>query len=250
MNGGFPPFSHRPRLATLGRVRGSTERLLARYAETRDPAGMEEIVRRFQPLARSLARRYRSSSVAAEDLDQAACLGLVKAVRRFDPARGFAFSTFAVPTVLGEIRRLCRDAIWPAHVPRPVQERVREVRAAGAALAAERGHVPRTAEIAARLRWSEELVVESLSAVGSLDSVPLEGDCAGGALDPGFELVELRSAIEAALPLLDDDQRRVLRLRFADERTYREIGRELALGPAQAARLLRSSLERLSALAT
>jgi DNA-directed RNA polymerase specialized sigma subunit len=119
------------------------ERLLARYAESRDPADLEELVRRYRPLARSLARRFRNPAVASEDLGQAACLGLVGALLRFDPARGYAFSTFAVPTILGELRRL----------------------------------------------------------------------------------------------------------RYADERTYREIGRELALGPAQAARLLRNSVDRLAALA-
>jgi RNA polymerase sigma-B factor len=238
-----------------------TERLLARYAATRDPADMEELVRRFEPLARSLARRYRSSSVAPEDLDQAALLGLVKAVRRFDPARGCAFSTFAVPTILGEVRRQCRDSIWPAHVPRPVQERVQAVRAAGAALTVELGRSPRAADIAACLCWSEELVVETLTAVGMLNSVSLEDGDGGnddeapavaerlGAVDPGFELAECRAAIESALTELDDDERRVLRLRFADERTFGEIGRELALAPAQAARLLRSSVAHLSALA-
>jgi RNA polymerase sigma-B factor len=226
--------------------RPPTERLLARYAERRDPADMEELVRRHRPLARALARRYRGGPIASEDLEQAACLGLVKALQRFDPGRGCAFSTFAVPTILGELRRLCRGAIWPAHVPRPVQERVRAVRAASAAHTP--GRKPRAAEIAARLGWSEELVVESLSAAGALDSVPLEGDEIG-AVDPGYELVELRCTIEAALPRLDEDERRVLRLRFADERTFGEIGRELALGPAQASRLLRSSVERLAALA-
>jgi RNA polymerase sigma-B factor len=224
------------------------ERLLARYAAARDPADLEELVRRYLPLARSLARRFRNGAVAAEDLDQAACLGLVGALLRFDPARGCAFSTFAVPTILGELRRQCRAAAWPAHVPRPVRERLRDVRAASAALGAESGRAPRAAEIAERLRWSEELVVDSLAAVGALESVPLDGD-AVGAIDPGYELVELRGAIEAALPQLDDDERRVLRLRYADERTFREIGRELALGPAQAARLVRSSVDRLAALA-
>lgn len=233
----------------------ATERLLARYAETRDAADMEELVRRFQPLARSLARRYHGSSVAAEDLDQAACLGLVKAVRRFDPARGCAFSTFAVPTILGELRRQCRDTVWPAHVPRPVQERAHAVRAAGVALTAELGRTARASDIAARLRWSEELVVESLAAVGTLTTVGLDDDEASamgarlGDVDPGYELVECRTAIESALPQLDDDERRVLRLRFADERTFGEIGRELALAPAQAARLLRRTVDHLSALA-
>jgi RNA polymerase sigma-B factor len=222
---------------------------------------MEELVRRFQPLARSLARRYRSSSVAPEDLEQAAYLGLVKAVRRFDPSRGWAFSTFAVPTILGEVRRQYRDAMWPAHVSRPTQERVHAVRKTGAALTAELGRPPRASEIAERLRWTVELVIETLTAANTVNSVSLDhGDASPdadhawvadrlGDIDPGYELVESRVVIEAALPQLDEQERRVLRLRFADERTFSEIGGELALAPSQAAKLLRTSVRHLSTLA-
>ena len=218
-------------------------------------------MRRFQPLARSLARRYRSRSVASEDLEQAAYLGLVKAVRRFDPSRRCAFSTFAVPTILGEVRRQYRNAIWPAHVPRPAQERVHAVRKTGAALTAELGRPPRAREIAERLRWTEELVVETLAAGNTLNSVSLDqpeaspdGDRTSvadrlGDIDPAYELVESRVAIEAALPKLDEDERRVLHLRFADERTFCEIGGDLALAPGQAAEFLRSSVQHLSMLA-
>lgn len=218
-------------------------------------------MRRFQPLARSLARRYPSRSLAPEDLEQAAYLGLVKAVRRFDPSRGCAFSTFAVPTILGEVRRQYRDAIWPAHVPRPTQERVHAVRKTAGALSAECGRPPRPSEIAGRLRWTTELVIETLTAANTVKSVSLDHWHAGpdadrasvadrlGDIDPGYELVESRVAIEAALPHLDEQERRVLRLRFADERTFSEIGGELALAPSQAAKLLRSSVRHLSTLA-
>ena len=263
-NGGCPPCCRRLLLATLRGMKSAlwpaTDRLLRRYAMERHAADMEELVRRFQPLARALARRYRTGSVAPEDLEQAAYLGLVKAVRRFDPDRGCAFSTFAVPTILGEVRRQCRDAIWPAHMPRPMQERVQVVRTTSAQLTAELGRSPRAEELAGRLRWTEELVVETLTAVGALGSVSLDqrdgADDEGvtvverlGDIDPAHELVDCRASIEAALPALDDDERSVLRLRYAEERTFGEIGRELALTPSQAAKLLRSSVHRLSALA-
>lgn len=238
----------------------STEVLLQRYARERRPADLDLLVRRFQPLARSLARRYRGTSVSREDIEQAACLGLVGALQRFDPGRGCAFSTYAVPTILGEIRRQYRDTLWPAHVPRLVKERMRQVRATSDELLAESGRAPRVAEIAARLGCAEEEVVEALVAASTLNRLSLDvgyaDDADDGATlgasvgeeDPGFELAECRVDLERAIPQLDDAERRVLRLRFDDERTFAEIGRDLALAPAQAARLARRSLERLRAL--
>jgi RNA polymerase sigma-B factor len=166
-----------------------------------------------------------------------------------------------VPTILGEIRRQCRDAAWPAHVPRVVKERVGHVRAACASLRSELGRAPRAAEVAGRVGCSEEDVVEALTAASSLHRLSLEqgggngGDDESplaamlGELDPGFELAECRLDLERAIPQLDDDERRVLRLRFADERTFAEIGSELAVAPGQAARLARQSVARLRALA-
>jgi RNA polymerase sigma-B factor len=234
--------------------------LLRRYARQRRPADLEELVRRFQPLARGLARRYRLRAVPRDDLEQAAYLGLVKALRGFDPDLGRAFSTYAVPTILGEIRRQCRASMWAAHVPRLVQERVRLVRQTADQLRAQLGRSPRVREIAARLECDEEIVVESLTAAAALGSVSLDRPSARededrssvvealGHEDPGFEFVECRATIEDALTRLDDDERLVLRLRYADERTFAEIGQELALGPAEAARLARRSLDHLRAL--
>jgi RNA polymerase sigma-B factor len=237
-----------------------TEALLRRYARERRPADLELLVRRFQPLARSVARRYRGASMARDDLEQAACLGLVGALQRFDPDRGCAFSTFAVPTILGEIRRQYRETLWPAHVPRLVKERVRQVRAAVDALVAQGGQAPAVDEIAALLGCDQEGVLEALVAASTLNRVSLDRAYAdegeeGASLaasigddDPGFELAECRADLERAIPQLDDAERRVLRLRYADERTFAEIGRELALAPGQAARLARRSVDHLRAL--
>ena len=237
----------------------STPVLLRRYARERRASDLDVLVRRFQPLARSLARRYRGSSVGRDDLEQAASLGLVTALQRFDPERGCAFSTFAVPTILGEIRRQHRDTLWPAHVPRLVKERARQVRVTGDELATQHGRAPRPAEIAARLGYGEEDVVEALVAGATLNRVSLDhtvGDSdessplavAVGDDDPGFELAECRADLERAIPQLDDAERRVLRLRYAEELTFAEIGRVLAVRPAHAARLARRSLDHLRAL--
>src|SRR6478672_10358898 len=98
--------------------------LLLRYHEHGDPAAREELVARFLPLARQLARRYQRTNEPLDDLMQVASVGLVKAIDRFDPARGTAFSTYAVPTILGELKRYFRDRGWSVHVPRDVQERI------------------------------------------------------------------------------------------------------------------------------
>jgi RNA polymerase sigma-B factor len=239
----------------------STDALLRRYARRRRAADLDLLVRRFQPLARSLANRYRPSSLAHDDIQQAAYLGLVLALQRFDPDRGCAFSTYAVPTILGEIRRHCREAAWPAHVPRTVKERIRHVRAERESLRAELGRAPSVVEVAGRLRCSEEDVVEAFVAARTLHRVSLDQPDADagdeesplmatlGEPDPGFELVDCRLDLERAIPQLDEDERRVLRLRYADERTFAEIGSELALAPAQAARLARRSVTHLRALA-
>ena len=102
-------------------------RLLDRYRQNGDPRGREELVERFLPLARQLARRYQRTNEPLDDLMQVASVGLVKAIDRFDPERGTAFSTFAVPTILGELKRYFRDSGWAVHVPRGMQERAMKV---------------------------------------------------------------------------------------------------------------------------
>ena len=103
------------------------DELLERFARTRDPVVREELASRFMPLARRLASRYRGDREPLDDLVQVASLGLVKALDRFDPERGVAFSTYAVPTILGELERHFRDRGWSVHVPRDLQERIAKV---------------------------------------------------------------------------------------------------------------------------
>src|SRR3954451_12570566 len=129
-----------PRAGRSGRT--ETDRLLRRYAAHCDPADLEELVRAFQPLVRKLALRYARGSEPLDDLEQIGSYALVKAIMRFDPDRGYAFTSFAVPTILGELRRWSRDTGGPAPVPRSVQERVAEARRAREESAARHGHPP------------------------------------------------------------------------------------------------------------
>src|SRR5438309_8521462 len=136
---------------TTRTVPGSTEdprQLFIRWQQDRDEAAREELLNRFLPLARSLARRYGRSSEPFEDLLQVASLGLLKAMDRYDVERGHPFQSFAVPTILGEMRRYFRDSGWAVHVPRGAQERALKVRDAQERIANERGHAPTANQLA------------------------------------------------------------------------------------------------------
>jgi RNA polymerase sigma-B factor len=232
--------------------------LLRRYARTQDPRDLEELVARFRPLARRLALRYARGGEPLDDLEQVANLGLVKALQRFDPDKGFAFTSFAVPTILGELKRSFRDSAWSAHVPRSMQERSARVREATERLETEHGRPPTVSEIATRLGCEDEEVLEAMSALGALSSVsfdapsPEEGLTVGdriGGEDGGYELAEDLAAIQAALPTLSDIQRQVLELRFGEDLKQSEIAREVGVSQMQVSRLLRAAVDRLSTVA-
>jgi RNA polymerase sigma-B factor len=149
-------------------------RLLERYAADHSPVVQEELVDRFMPLARRLAARYAGGAEPFDDLVQVASVGLVKAIERFDPERGTAFSTFAVPTILGELKRHFRDRGWSVHVPRDVQERILKVERAMAELPAKLGHTPTVHEIGERIEATDEEVLEAMHAAQGHHAVSLD----------------------------------------------------------------------------
>jgi RNA polymerase sigma-B factor len=146
-------------------------RLVERYQQSGDSGAREELVRRFMPLARQLARRYQRGNEPLDDLVQVASIGLVKALDRFDASRGTAFSSYAVPTILGELKRYFRDSGWAVHVPRGIQERVLEVNRAVQDLSHELGRSPTAAEVAAATGMETELVLEAMEAAVSYETV-------------------------------------------------------------------------------
>jgi RNA polymerase sigma-B factor len=235
-------------------------RLLRRYARYRDPHDLERLVVSYRPLARGLARRYAAASPSTDDLEQVAYEGLIKAIQRFDPEHGSAFTSFAVPTILGELRRYLRDTVWPAHVPRPLQERIRQVRLAVAAFTARHGRSPTAREIADDLRCDVESVVDALEATSSLSVTSLDARTPEadnphlspaelvGDDDPGFERVECLTTIEQALPALTSEQKRALRMHFAEELPSREIARRLGVSRSEAARNLDAAVTTLRRL--
>jgi RNA polymerase sigma-B factor len=143
---------------------GEDRRLLIRYHRDGDQAARETLVERLLPLARRMARRYRRSDEPLDDLVQVATLGLIKAIDRFDPARETAFSSYAVPTMLGELKRYFRDNGWAVHVPRGMQERVMQVDSAVKDLARRKGRSPSAGEVAAALALTDEPSRSSLTA--------------------------------------------------------------------------------------
>jgi RNA polymerase sigma-B factor len=225
-----------------------------------DYAAREALVRRFMPLARSLARRYDRSSEPFEDLLQVASLGLLKALDRFDPALGHPFASFAVPTILGEMRRHFRDAGWSVHVPRGSQERALKVRDAQERLANVRGRAPTVNELAEYLELSTEEIIDALQAIQAYESLSLDAPRPGatddatsygdamGAEDERYELVELDATVSAVMGRIPQREREILRMRFVEDLTQTEIAERVGISQMQVSRLLRRSLDQLRAL--
>jgi RNA polymerase sigma-B factor len=228
--------------------------LLARYAKTRSPYLREQLVRRFMPLARSLARRYSRRSEPIEDLFQVASLGLVKAIDGFDPDRGRPFTGYAVPTILGELRRHFRDHVWNLRLPRALGELSMEVDKATDALTEALGRTPTVAEIAERLEISAEDVLEAMEAdharkTASVDE-SLRGEDEGislldtlGGTELGYERVEADLAADDAG--LDPREHRVLEMRFVKDMTQKQVGEELGYSQMQISRIQRRALWKL-----
>jgi RNA polymerase sigma-B factor len=233
---------------------------LFELAREGDPLAREELIERYLPLARQLARRFSQTGADREDLLQVASFALVKAVDRYDPGRGFAFTTFATPTIDGELKRFIRDTRWTLRVPRGLQERYLELEAAMAELEPQLGRSPTPAELAQHLGVSREEVVEGLEVaakrdVESLDKAMTADDGSrrqatqAGRDDPHYELIEERLTIGPLITSLPNREREILRLRFGAELSQREIAELLGISQMHVSRLIRQALTRLRAVA-
>ena len=236
-------------------------RLLTAYHRLGDPAARDALVARFLPLARQLARRYQRTGEPLDDLVQVASLGLLKAIDRFDPDRATAFSSFAVPTILGELKRYFRDKGWSVRVPRDLQELAVRVDRLGEELSRELGRAPTPTEMSERLGVTTEQVLEAREAAGayravSLDRPRTEDDEGGDAYaevvggdDPGFGLAEDAATVQRLMRVLTDREREVLRLRFVEDLTQSEIGERVGVSQMHVSRLIRQSIARLRTVA-
>jgi RNA polymerase sigma-B factor len=209
-------------------------------------------------LARQLARRYQRGSEPLDDLIQVASLGLLKAIDRFEPERPTAFSSFAVPTILGELKRHFRDKGWSVRVPRDLQEMAVRVDREAEDLARALGRAPTTAEIAEHMSITHEQVLEAREAAGAYRAISLDRprdddeDSDGisdsmGIDDPGFRIAEHAATVERLMVVLTEREREVLRLRFGEDLTQSEIGERVGVSQMHVSRLIRQALGRLRA---
>ena len=233
--------------------------LLERMAQG-DPHAREVLAERFMPLARKLARRYSCGHDTYDDVFQVACIGLLKAIDGFDVSRECAFSSYAVPTIVGELKRYFRDRTWTVRPPRDLLERALRIERAIERQSEKLHATPTVRQLAESLNLSCEEVLEGLEAAraqhgASLDAPydrgeetrtlgDLFGDC-----DSGFERVEQRVLAEQLSRGLAPRDREILRLRFEEDMTQSEIGALLGVSQMQVSRLIRSALERLRAVA-
>ncbi|MEJ6489009.1 sigma-70 family RNA polymerase sigma factor [Leucobacter sp. USCH14] len=231
-------------------------------AQRADAAGRrrlhQRVVVEYLDLARSIARRYRVRQQDAADVMQVACIGLAKAVERFDPDLGDDLVSFAVPTIAGEIKQYLRDTSWFVRPPRRLQELAIEVPAVREVLEQELGRAPRVAELADVLRRPQALVAEAVQCHSARQAISLHTPIPGASEDltladslpyreTEFNRTELALTLERATRTLSEEERRIVRLRFDDQMTQAEIALECGVSQMQVSRLLSSILQRLRA---
>jgi RNA polymerase sigma-B factor len=227
--------------------------LFARLRAAQNPADREAAVKRYLPLAHALAARYAYAPEPLEDLQQVAAIGLINAIDRFDPDRGTAFASFAVPTILGELRRHFRDRTWPMRVPRDQQELFLTLERARDELTVALGRQPTVAQLAHRVGVGQEAVLHALELSAARYTVPLappgpddeEAEDLPGELDAGYRRVEDGELLDGLLTTLSARDAQVVSLRFNSDLTQDAIARRLGVSQMSVSRALRRSLTRL-----
>ncbi|MDO8208851.1 SigB/SigF/SigG family RNA polymerase sigma factor [Conexibacter sp. CPCC 206217] len=256
----MPSTLHQPRHERRGRT---AEHLITRYCRTGDRLCRADAIEAYMPLARRLARHYYPGPEPFDDLLQVAYMGLVKAVDRFDPDAGTRFSSFAIPTITGELRRHFRDTTWSLHLPRGLQEDVLRTRAATTDLTERLARAPTVSELSAATGLSTEQIAEALQAqsakqAASLDQpVATDGEDGDATLadllgdeDDGFDLAEHRTTIAPLLRALPRRDREMLYMRFAQDMTQSEIAAHLDCSQMHISRMLRRTLDQLATART
>jgi RNA polymerase sigma-B factor len=245
--------AHHPTVA----ARRADEALLERFNRTRDPALRERLVERYLPLARFAASKFARGTEPFEDLQQVASLGLLKAIDRFDPDNGAAFSSFAMPTMDGELRRYFRDRGWNIRPPRDLLEDALRVERAARRLETRGQHAATIEDLARETDLSVEEVLDAREALNarhatSLSSPGREDDDGHTTLedrlgtdDPEFGRAEERATLDALTRVLPPRDRRIVELRFVEDLTQVEIGERVGLSQMHVSRILRDALAKL-----
>jgi len=239
-------------LTTAARAARERE-LLKRVHEAGDPTARDELAEEMLPLARALAGRYAGRGEPLDDLVQVACIGIMKAIDGFDLSREVRFSSYATPTVLGEIKRYFRDKTWAMRVPRGMQELQLEIARARDKLTNELGRSPNVQELAEAVDAPFEEVLQTIQSQDARRTRSLEepvgedmtlADSVGG-VDPELGRAEIRVLLQNAFGVLSDRDQEVLRLRFEEDLTQTEISKRIGVSQMQVSRLIRQSLARL-----
>jgi RNA polymerase sigma-B factor len=230
----------------------SVDSLLIAYHRDGDSAARDQALVELMPLVRALASRYAGRGEPLEDLVQVGALGLIKAVDRFDVDRGVEFSSYAVPTIVGEIRRHFRDKAWAMHVPRRLKELSVRLSRLLDELTSQLGRSPTVAELAVAAGVEEEDVVDALDSAQAYSTRSLQAafddetdDSLSdrlGVEERGYNTVEEGSLVSAGLDALDERERRIVELRFYEEMTQSQIAAELGISQMHVSRLLRRAL--------
>jgi len=239
---------------------GGMERVLWARCAAGDRRSRAELIERWLPLARSVARRYERAEEPFDDLVQVASLALVKAIDRYDPALGNAFSSYAVPTITGELKRHFRDRSWAVRPPRGLQELTLRVERAATRLTAHLDRAPTVHELAAATGNSDEKILEALHARGGRDALSLQASIGGageqaelqdvlGADDGGYAQAEMHAFLDALMTGLPQRTREILRLRFEEDLTQQEIADLFGVSQMQISRIIRQAISHLRTIA-
>jgi RNA polymerase sigma-B factor len=247
-----PDAAEAPRPRKRETTRDTARRLLRDYHERGDLGARERLIQQYMPLVKSLARRYSMGTELYEDLVQVGCIGLIKAVDRFDPERA-EFGQFVIPNVAGEIKRYLRDRAWPVRVPRRLQELRPGLRACSAELSARLARPATISEIADHSGIAEHEVAaaldtERIQAPLSLSDASAQDDetfCELDVLEGGYERGEQRALLAAGFRALDERERRLLHLRYFAGLSQPQIAREIGISPIHVSRLTRRALVKL-----
>ena len=238
---------------TLGPTQAEETELLRAYHEQGDEKARDKLVEANLPLARAIARRYAGRGEQLDDLVQVASIGLIKAIDRFDLERGVYFRTYAVPTIVGEIKRHFRDRAWAVHVPRRLKELNQMLSSLIQDMSAQLGRSPTIAELAQAAGVEEEDVVEALESsraytAESLNAPAEEGSELDrlqtlGAVEEAFERTEDRQLLSSGMEALEPRERRIIQLRFYEGLTQTQIANELGISQMHVSRLIRRALQ-------
>jgi RNA polymerase sigma-B factor len=233
--------------------------LLRRYHHDGDVEARQRLIEQYLPLVRSLARRYSYRGEQLEDLVQVGCIGLIKAIDRFDVDRGVELTTYATPNIIGEIKRHFRDKGWSIRVPRGLQELNVKLSKLIEELTVQLERSPTIPELAKAASVEEEEVLEALETGQAYSTLSLSAPSSGddnedldpleslGELEPEYEVSEDRAVLAPGLRVLDERERKILHLRFYDGLTQSQIAQQVGISQMHVSRLIRRSLEKMRA---